>query len=117
MNSDVQLSALIDLKIDKDNKIHTDFHSHEFGSPLVKQLLWGTYHRKPVAQMDFDHLVIKACQKISAADEVVDHDFRPRIKDLNSGLSFLIDTAFEYEERKWQGASAYTHSGQGVRKG
>ena len=63
--------------------------SHEFGNPKVKHLLLGSYHKKPVAQMDFDHLVIKACQEISSANETVDHDFRPRIKDLNSGLYFL----------------------------
>ena len=66
--------------------------SNEFGLPPVKQLLWGTYHKKPAAQMDFDRLIIKACQQISASDDTADHDFRPRIKDLNSGTYFLIDT-------------------------
>ena len=43
--------------------------------------------------MDFDRLVIKACSSINAStDNVDDHDFRPRIKDLNSGLFNLIDT-------------------------
>ena len=60
--------------------------------PPVKQLLWGTYHKKPTAQMDFDRLIIKACKQIDANDNEADHDFRPRIKDLNSGQFFLIDT-------------------------
>ena len=44
--------------------------------------------------MDFDHLVIKACQEISSAETIdpIEHDYRPRIKDKNSGRFFLIDT-------------------------
>ena len=88
----IPIAALIDINVNKDTEIHTDLTSHEFGMPKVKQLLWGTYHRKPVAQMDFDRLVIKACQEVAAADDSADHDFRPRVKDLNSGKFFLIDT-------------------------
>ena len=90
----IPIAALVDVNVDKDKEIYTDFTSHEFGKPQVKQLLWGDYNRKPVAQMDFDRLVIKACQQVAAADvdDVTEHDFRPRIKDLNSGLYFLVDT-------------------------
>ena len=42
--------------------------------------------------MDFDRLIVKACQEIAVADDLGDHDYRPRIKDLNSGHYFLIDT-------------------------
>ena len=42
--------------------------------------------------MDFDRMVVKACKNISASDNLGDHDFRPRVKDLNSGIEFLIDT-------------------------
>ena len=86
------ISALVDLKTDKNSEIHTDLHAHEFGDPKVKRLLWGSYNRKPVAQMDFDNLVIKACREIAVTDDPGDHDFRPRIKDLNTGQYFLIDT-------------------------
>ena len=58
----------------------------------MKQLLWGSYHKKPIAQMDFDRLVIKACQKVAAESDPGDHDFRPRAKDLNSNTYFLVDT-------------------------
>ena len=42
--------------------------------------------------MAWDRLVIKACKKIEANVDQADHDFRPRIKDLNSGLYLLLDT-------------------------
>ena len=91
----IPIAALVDLNVDKDLEIHTDFMSNEFGNSPVQRLLWGSYHKKPVAQMDFDHLIIKACQQIASNNEPSDletHDFRPRIKDLNSGQFFLIDT-------------------------
>ena len=88
----IPTAALIDINVEKDAEIHTDFMTHEFGNPQVQQLLWGSYRKKPVAQMDFDRLVIKACRAIDASDDPGDHDFRPRVKDLNTGLYFLIDT-------------------------
>ena len=42
--------------------------------------------------MDFDRLVIKACQVIASNEDTADHDFRPHIKDLNSGRLFLVVT-------------------------
>ena len=94
VNSDkvIPVAALIDIKVDKSTEIHTDFSSNEFENAPVKQLLWGSYKKKPVAQIDLDHLVIKACQEIASNTDTADHDFRPRIKDLNSGICFLIDT-------------------------
>ena len=77
---------------EKSAEIYTDYISHEFGNPHVKQLLWGSYNKKPVAQMDWDRLVIKACQNVASSNNEGDLDFRPRIKDKNSGLYFLVDT-------------------------
>ena len=90
----IPIAALVDLKIDKSQEIYTDLLSNEFGTPPVQRYIWGAYNRKPAAQMDFDHLIIKACQEIAANDssDIQAHDFRPMIKDLNSGLFFLIDT-------------------------
>ena len=88
----IPTAALIDIDVEKDAEIHTDFMSFEFGNPQVQQLLWGSYSKKPVAQVDFDRLVIKACKAVDAASDPGDHDFRPRVKDLNSCEFMLIDT-------------------------
>ena len=95
------ISALSE--IDKDLEIHTDILTHEFGDPRVKRLLWGNKYKKPSAQMDFDRLVIKACRQIAKADDKGDHDYRPRVKDLNSGRYFLLDTG--------AALSVFPHSG------
>ena len=42
--------------------------------------------------MAFDRQVLKACKTIASTTDLADHDFRPRIKDLNTGLYMLIDT-------------------------
>ena len=90
----IPIAALVDLKIDKSQEIYTDLISNEFGTTPVQRYLWGSYGRKPVAQIDFDHLITKACKQIASSDtdDIQAHDFRPTIKDLNSGMLFLIDT-------------------------
>ena len=94
----VKIATLIDLNIDTDecndksDKIYADFTSNEFGMPHVEQVLWGEYSHKPQAQELFQIQVRKAVDSIVAASEKDSHDFRPRIKDLNTGKYFLINT-------------------------
>ena len=86
------VATLIDIEYDqmKSDKIYSDFTSNEFGDSLdVKQLIWGTYHVKPVSQEIFEVEVRKAAKSVVANQK---SDFRPRIKDLNTGMYYLIDT-------------------------
>ena len=86
----MNIDCLIDIDPES-KKIYTDFGSFEFGSePQVKQLLWGEYQFKPVAQSNWELQVAKASE--IAANATADSDFRPRIKDHNSGLFMLVDT-------------------------
>ena len=93
---DKNIATLIDLNFDDDDdgdKIYVDFMSHELGTiPPVQQLLWGDYIMKPKAQTAWDKNVRKACQEIAATQDLGDHDFQPRVKDLNTGMFMLIDT-------------------------
>ena len=88
----MNIAALIDYNCDDvDSKIYTDFQSFEFGNmPTVNQLFWGEYHAKPLAQTYFEQLTKQAIEIASTVH--IDSDYRPRIKDLNSGLLMLVDT-------------------------
>ena len=92
-NPDIDVATIIDIDMDHDesksDKIYSDFSSNEFGDSLVKQLVWGTYHIKPVSQEIFEINVRKAAKSVVADQK---SDFRPRIKDLNTGMYYLIDT-------------------------
>ena len=90
----VPIDSLIDLKTENtDNTdLYLDFASFEFGNAPVRSLVWGEYARKPSCQMDWDRRVLRACRKIESTSDPGDHDFRPRVKDLNSGRFFLVDT-------------------------
>ena len=88
------IANIINLNFDeKDNKIYTDFENDEFGNPSVRQVVWGDYvvgsGEKPQCQDIWDKQVQAACQ-IAAASEP-GHDYRPKIKDLNSGRLILVD--------------------------
>ena len=89
----VKIATLIDIDHQKsDDKIYTDFTSNEFGFPQVEQVIWGEFNRKPVAQEIWELEVAKAAKLAVDAAQSENHDFRPRIKDLNSGNYFLVDT-------------------------
>ena len=66
--------------------------SSEFGTTLVKRLIWGIHKGKPPAQMTWDRQISRLCRDIASSDDEGDHDFRPKIKDCNTGQYMLIDT-------------------------
>ena len=66
----------------------------------------GSYYIKPLAQVEWDNRVKWASQDIAAssAETGLNTDIRPRIKDFNSGLHFLIDSGAQYGFSRSQSA-------------
>ena len=85
------IASLIDIDNDSNSeKIYTDFCNNEFGMPQVKQLFWGQYQSRPVAQDYWNKQVAQAAAVAAAKDDK--QDIRPRVKDLISGRHMLVDT-------------------------
>ena len=89
-NSDYSIAFIDDIH-KSDDEIYADFESNQLGKPpLVRQDYWGQYGIKPKEQIDWEARVKWAAQTVAAVSDFIDD--RPRIRDLNSGLTFLIDS-------------------------